>query len=51
MNHQWVNKEIKEEIKKKYLEKLEDENAGLKSLGYSANSFRREIYSDTNLSL
>ena len=49
LNNEWVNQEIKEEIKS-YMKTNENEkNNGLKSLGCSKTCFNRENYSNRGL--
>ena len=50
LKNQWVNKEIKKEIRK-YLETNENKNTTFpKSMGCSKSSSKREVYSDASLS-
>ena len=47
LNNEWVNNEIKEEIKK-YLETIENEH-NPKPMGHSEGSPQREVHSNTGL--
>ena len=48
LKKQWVNDEIKQEIRK-YLETNDNENTALQNLRCSKRSFKREVYSYTSL--
>ena len=47
-NNEWVNNEIKKEIKK-YLETNENERNNPKPMGHSESSHRREVHSIAGL--
>ena len=48
LKKQWVNEEIKKEIKK-YLETNDNEDTNSKSIGCHKSSAQREIHSNTGL--
>ena len=48
LNNEWVNQEIKEEIKT-YRKQIKIETQGPKSLGCSKSCSKREVYCNTGL--